>query len=113
MAASASVFLAESFILVISSSSAFATASVSYFCLMAAASPSALALSLRKLSLSSLVVTESLDVIELSSQGSLGLGQHVEVVLKISNNTEKFSILISNLVLGHSKVSKSQVGCIN
>merc|ERR1719282_477414 len=50
IAASASVFLAESFILVISSSSALATASVSYFCLIAAASPSALALSLRMLS---------------------------------------------------------------
>merc|ERR1719232_2506735 len=67
----------------------------------------------QKLSLSGLVVTQSLDVIELSSQGSLGLGQHVEVVLKISNDAEKFTILISNLVLGHSKVSKSQVGGIN
>merc|ERR1719270_2287767 len=67
----------------------------------------------QKLSLSGLVVTESLDVIELSSQGSLGLGQHVQVVLKISNNAEKFSILVGNLVLGHSKVSKSQVGSIN
>merc|ERR1719347_1087985 len=56
---------------------------------------------------------ESLDVIELSSQGSLGLGKHVEVVLKISNNAEKFTILVGNLVLGHSKVSKSQVGSIN
>merc|ERR1712121_485207 len=59
------------------------------------------------------VVTESLDVIELSSKGGLGLGEHVEVVLKISNNAEKFSILIGNLVLGHSKVSKSEVGGIN
>merc|ERR1719340_317307 len=50
MAASASVFLAASFILVISSSSALATASCSYFCLMAAASPSALAFSLRTFS---------------------------------------------------------------
>merc|ERR1719367_538924 len=31
----------------------------------------------------------------------------------IANNAEKFSILICNLVLGHSKVSKSQVGSIN
>merc|ERR1719367_2357752 len=31
----------------------------------------------------------------------------------IANNAEKFSILICNLVLGHSKVSQSQVGCIN
>merc|ERR1719232_445259 len=67
----------------------------------------------QKLSLSGLVVTQSLDVIELSSQGSLGLGQHVQVILKISNNAEKFTILIRNLVLGHSKVSKSQVGGIN
>merc|ERR1712012_1097723 len=67
----------------------------------------------QKLSLSGLIVTESLDVIELSSQGSLGLGKHVEVVLKISNNAEKFTILVGNLVLGHSKVSKSQVGSIN
>merc|ERR1719323_2954389 len=50
MAASAPVFLADSFILVISSSSALATASVSYFCLIALASPSALALSLRMFS---------------------------------------------------------------
>merc|ERR1719516_560686 len=63
----------------------------------------------QKLSLSGLIVAESLDVIELSSKGSLGLGEHVEVVLKISNNAEKFSILIGNLVLGHSKVSKSEV----
>merc|ERR1712012_861665 len=67
----------------------------------------------QKLSLSGLIVTESLDVIELSSQSSLGLGKHVEVVLKISNNAEKFTILVGNLVLGHSKVSKSQVGSIN
>merc|ERR1712012_1080578 len=67
----------------------------------------------QKLSLSGLIVTESLDVIELSSQGSLGLGKHVEVVLKISNNAEKFTILVGNLVLGHSKVSKSQIGSIN
>merc|ERR1719232_599848 len=44
---------------------------------------------------------------------ALGLGKHVEVVLKISNNAEKFTILVGNLVLGHSKVSKSQVGSIN
>merc|ERR1719367_1189824 len=31
----------------------------------------------------------------------------------IANNAEKFSILICNLVLGHSKVSQSQVGSIN
>merc|ERR1711868_268355 len=53
----------------------------------------------QKLPLSGLIVTESLDVIELSSQGSLGLGKHVEVVLKISNNAEKFTILVGNLVL--------------
>merc|ERR1719443_1900788 len=46
----------------------------------------------QKLPLSGLVVTESLDVIELSSQGSLGLGKHVKVVLKISNNAKKFTI---------------------
>merc|ERR1719281_709629 len=67
----------------------------------------------QKLSLSCLIVTESLDVIELSSKSSLGLGEHVEVVLKISNNAEKFSILVGNLVLGHAKVSKSEVGGIN
>merc|ERR1712117_830907 len=50
MAASASVFLAASFILVIPSSSALATASISYFWRIAAASPSALAFSLRTLS---------------------------------------------------------------
>merc|ERR1719356_78143 len=67
----------------------------------------------QKLSLSGLIVTQSLDVIELSSKGGLGLGEHVEVVLKISNNAEKFSILVGNLVLGHAKVSKSEVGSIN
>ena len=55
---------------------------------------------------------ESLDVIELSSKGGLSLGD-VEVVLKISNKTEKFSLLIGNLLLGHTKVSKSQVVSIN
>merc|ERR1719281_987470 len=67
----------------------------------------------QKLSLSGLIVAQSLDVIELCSKGSLGLGEHVEVVLKISNNAEKFSILVGNLVLGHAKVSKSEVGGIN
>merc|ERR1719188_798188 len=67
----------------------------------------------QKLSLSGLIVAQSLDVIELCSKGSLGLGEHVEVVLKISNNAEKFSILVGNLVLGHTKVSKSEVGSIN
>merc|ERR1719232_1465030 len=51
----------------------------------------------QKLSLSGLIVTESLDVIELSSQGSLGLGKHVEVVLKISNNAEKFTLLVGSV----------------
>merc|ERR1719495_627229 len=70
-------------------------------------------LSKKKLSLSSLIVTEGLDVIELSSKGRLGLGKHVQVVLKVSNNTEELSILIGNLVLGGSKVSKGKVGSIN
>merc|ERR1719447_1677314 len=67
----------------------------------------------KKLSLSGLIVAEGLDVIELSSKGRLGLGKHVQVVLKISNNTEELSIFIGNLVLGGSKVSKGKVGSIN
>merc|ERR1719187_804241 len=70
-------------------------------------------LSKKKLSLSGLIVAEGLDVIELSSKGRLGLGKHVQVVLKISNNTEELSIFIGNLVLGGSKVSKGKVGSIN
>merc|ERR1719295_2374179 len=65
------------------------------------------------LSLSGLIVAEGLDVIELSSKGRLGLGEHVQVVLKITNNTEELSILIGNLVLAGSKVSKGKVGSIN
>merc|ERR1719232_1618045 len=67
----------------------------------------------QKLSLSGLIVTESLDVIELSSQGSLGLGKHVEVVLKISNYAEKFTILISNLVGSIQCVNQTLVGLVS
>jgi len=67
----------------------------------------------KKCSLSGLIVAEGLDVIELSSKGRLGLGEHVQVVLKITNNTEELSILIGNLVLAGSKVSKGKVGSIN
>merc|ERR1719412_645392 len=67
----------------------------------------------QQLSLPGLVVTESLGVIQLSGQSSLGLGQHVEAVLQVSDNAEQLSVLIGNLVLGHGKVSKSEVGSIN
>merc|ERR1719195_1313254 len=67
----------------------------------------------QQLSLPGLVVAESLGVIQLSGQSSLGLSQHVEAVLQVSNNAEQLSILIGNLVLGHGKVSKSEVGSIN
>merc|ERR1719195_707452 len=40
----------------------------------------------QQLSLPGLVVAESLGVIQLSRQSSLGLGQHVEAVLQVSNN---------------------------
>merc|ERR1719410_2255848 len=65
------------------------------------------------LSLPGLVVAESLGVIQLSRQSSLGLGQHVEAVLQVSDNAEQLSVLIGNLVLGHGEVSKSEVGSIN
>merc|ERR1719412_1690768 len=67
----------------------------------------------QQLSLPGLVVTESLGVIQLSGQSSLGLGQHVKAVLQVSDNAEQLSVLIGNLVLGHGKVSKGQVGSIN
>merc|ERR1719490_451243 len=43
--------------------------------------------------LAGLVVAQSLDIVELGSQGSLLLGQDVEVVVKISNNAEKVRVL--------------------
>merc|ERR550532_3595765 len=66
-----------------------------------------------KLSLSGLVVAQSLHVIQLSGQGGLGLGQHVQVVLQVSNNSQQFSILVGNLVLGHSEVPEGEVGGVN
>merc|ERR1719454_2358371 len=66
-----------------------------------------------KLSLSGLVVAQSLHVIQLSGQGGLGLGQHVQVVLQLSDNSQKFSILVGNLVLGHSEVPEGEVGGVN
>merc|ERR1719412_3540231 len=67
----------------------------------------------QQLSLPGLVVTESLGVIQLSGQSSLGLGQHVEAVLQVSDNAEQLSVLIGNLVLGHGEVPKGEVGSIN
>merc|ERR1719189_888767 len=46
-------------------------------------------------------------------RSSLGLGQHVEAVLEVSNNAEQLSVLIGNLVLGSGKVPKGEVGSIN
>merc|ERR1719291_1127503 len=43
--------------------------------------------------LAGLVVTQSLDVVKLGSQGSLLLGQDVEVVVKVSNDAEKVRVL--------------------
>merc|ERR1719410_446353 len=65
------------------------------------------------LSLPGLVVAESLGVIQLSRQSSLGLGQHVQAVFQVSDNAKQLSVLIGNLVLGHDEVSKSKVGSIN
>merc|ERR1719412_1450515 len=67
----------------------------------------------QQLSLPGLIVAENLGVIQLSGQSSLGLGQHVEAVLQVSDNAEQLSVLIGNLVLGHGEVSKSEVGSIN
>merc|ERR1719370_371670 len=63
--------------------------------------------------LTSLVVAESLDVVELGSQGRLLLGQDVEVVVEVANNAEKVGVLARDLVLVGGKVSKSQVGIVN
>merc|ERR1719228_1335167 len=63
--------------------------------------------------LAGLVVAQSLDVIELGSQGSLLLGQDVEVVVEVANNAEKVGVLARDLVLVGSKVSKSQIGIVN
>merc|ERR1719192_1089543 len=70
-------------------------------------------LSEEQLSLPGLVVTQGLHVIQLGSQGGLGLGQHVEVVLEVSHDSQQLRVLVGNLVLGHSEVSKSQVSGIN
>merc|ERR1719428_2452764 len=66
-----------------------------------------------KLPLSGLIVAKSLHVIELSGKSRLGLGQHVQVVLEVTNDSEQLAILIGNLVLGHSEVSKCEVGSID
>merc|ERR1719331_3617144 len=63
--------------------------------------------------LAGLVVAQSLDIVELGSQGSLLLGQDVQVVVKVSNDAEKVRVLNGNLVLGGCKVTESQVGIVN
>merc|ERR1719397_1885492 len=63
--------------------------------------------------LAGLVVAQSLDVVELGGQGSLLLGQDVEVVVKVANNAKKVGVLAGNLVLVGGKVSKSQVGIVD
>merc|ERR1719445_1255923 len=67
----------------------------------------------QKLSLSGLVVAESLHVIQLSGEGGLGLGQHVEVVLQVANNSQQLAVLVGNLVLGHTEVPEGEVGGVN
>merc|ERR1712180_182238 len=67
----------------------------------------------KKTSLASLIVTKSLDVIELSSQSRLLFGQDVKIVVKISNNAKQIRILTSNLILGSGIVSKCKVGIVN
>merc|ERR1719500_2662892 len=66
----------------------------------------------KELSVPGLVVTMSLDVIELGSKSRLGLGQHVQAVLKVTHNAEQLSVLVGNLVLHHGEVSNGQVGGI-
>merc|ERR1712037_874147 len=58
-------------------------------------------------------MANSLDIVELGSQGSLLLGQDVQVVVKVSNDAEKVRVLNGNLVLGGCKVTESQVGIVN
>merc|ERR1712088_544149 len=43
--------------------------------------------------LAGLVVAQSLDIVELGSQGSLLLGQDVEVVVEVTDNAEKVGVL--------------------
>merc|ERR1719500_397894 len=57
--------------------------------------------------LAGLVVAQSLDVVELGGQGSLLLGQDVEVVVEVTNNAEKVGVLAGDLVLVGGKVSES------
>merc|ERR550534_468058 len=63
--------------------------------------------------LAGLVVAQSLDVVELGGQGSLLLGQDVEVVVEVANNAKKVGVLAGDLVLVGCKVSKSQVGIVD
>merc|ERR1719178_594348 len=49
--------------------------------------------------LAGLVVAQSLDIVELGSQGSLLLGQDVEVVVEVANNAEKVRVLAGDLLL--------------
>merc|ERR1719158_1980289 len=66
----------------------------------------------QKLPVPGLIVAQSLDIIELGTKSRLGLGQHVQAVLKVTNNSEQLSVLVGNLVLHHGKVSNGQVGSI-
>merc|ERR1719341_2184958 len=66
----------------------------------------------KELSVPGLIVAASLDIIELGTKSRLGLGQHVQAVLKVTHNAEQLSVLVGNLVLHHGKVSNSQVGSI-
>merc|ERR1719158_254108 len=66
-----------------------------------------------KAPLAGLVVTQSLDVVQLGGQSSLLLGQDVEVVVEVANNAEKVGVLARDLVLVGGKVSKSQVGIVD
>merc|ERR1719178_93767 len=66
-----------------------------------------------KTPLAGLVVAQSLDIIELGSQGSLLLGQDVKVVVEVANNAEKVGVFAGDLVLVGGKVSKSQIGIVD
>merc|ERR1719500_828420 len=66
----------------------------------------------QELSVPGLIVAASLDIIELGTKSRLGLGQHVQAVLKVTHNAEQLSVLVGNLVLHHGKVSNGQVGSI-
>ena len=63
--------------------------------------------------LTRLIVTQSLHIVQLGSEGGLLFGTDVQVVVKVPDDAEKVGVLASNFVLAGGKVSQRKVGVID